>query len=162
MGRRPPRPGDRRGAFAPIRAALGDVPVAAVARTSGLSSSYASSVRSGEYVPHPRHWPALARLGGVLCPFEDAEPSEALDLRWWQERVAPALATISTVEIRRMTGLSKGSCSKVRRGLQTPNPKHWLALAALAGRFTSCDQGLRMVRSCLVRAKCCTLGRDLS
>jgi len=119
--------------FAPIREALGAVTVGAISRAVGLSSGYASSVRRGEYVPHPRHWPALADLAGVACPVDDTESPGVTGPSWWREHVLPALAAVSTVEIGRVTGLSKGSCSKVRRGLQVPHPRHWPALAELAG-----------------------------
>lgn len=126
--------------FAPIREALADITVAAIARGTGLSRSYASSVRGGQNVPHPRHWPALATLAGVPCPFDDAEPTETLDLAWWRETVVPALAAVSTVDIGRVTGLSKGSASKVRRGAQVPSPVHWVALAGLAGVKFNADR----------------------
>jgi hypothetical protein len=119
--------------FDPIREALGAVTVGAISRAVGLSSSYASSVRRGEYVPHPRHWRALAELAGVACPVDDTESPGVTGPSWWREHVLPALAAVSTVEIGRVTGLSKGSCSKVRRGLQVPSPRHWPALAELAG-----------------------------
>jgi CRISPR-associated endonuclease Cas1 len=120
-------------AFVPIREALDAVTVGAISRASGLSSGYASSVRRGGYVPHPRHWPALAILAGMPCPVDDTESPSAVGPSWWRTDVVPALAAVSTVEIGRVTGLSSGSCSKVRRGLQVPHPRHWPALAELAG-----------------------------
>jgi CRISPR-associated endonuclease Cas1 len=119
--------------FAPIGVALGGVTVGAIARVTGLSTSYSSQVRKGECVPHPRHWPALAELAGVPCPFENGAVAGALDLTWWREVVVPKLASVSTVAIGEATGLSKGQCSKLRRGLNVPHPRHWPALAELAG-----------------------------
>jgi hypothetical protein len=119
--------------FAPIAAALVGVTGPAIARATGLSKTYADQVRAGKYVPHPRHWPALAELAGVTCPFADAEAPGALDVTWWREVVVPRLASVSTVAIGQATGLSKGQCSKVRRGLNVPNPGHWPVLAELAG-----------------------------
>lgn len=119
--------------FAPIQKALGAVTAAAVFRATGLSRGHASSIRRGEYVPHPRFWPVLARLGGVPCPFDPGDPpGGVLSLDWWFESVLPALARVAGVEIQRATGLSAGSASNVRRGLQVPNPKLWVALAGLA------------------------------
>jgi hypothetical protein len=61
----------------------------------------------------------------------------ALDLRrrgaQYQTRILPALRPIRLPEMERATGLSNATCSRVRRGLQIPNPRHWAALANLAG-----------------------------
>ena len=35
-----------------------------IAKATGMSTSSASKVRAGRRVPHPRHWCALAELGG--------------------------------------------------------------------------------------------------
>lgn len=122
-----------RAAFAVIGVALADITVGAIVHATGLSKAYSAQVRNGGYVPHPRHWLALAELAGVHCPFEDEAGGAALDLTWWREVVVPKLANVSTVAIGQATGLSKGSCSKLRRGLHTPHPRHWPALAELAG-----------------------------
>jgi hypothetical protein len=98
--------------------ALAGVTVGAIARATGLSKAYSSQVRNGKYVPHPRHWPALAELTGVLCPFDDGAVAGALNPTWWQEVVVSKLANVSTVAIGQVTGLSKGQCSKLRRGLR--------------------------------------------
>ena len=45
----------------------------------------------------------------------------------------PALATVPTTGITAATGLSSGTASKLRRGLHVPDPRHWPALATLAG-----------------------------
>lgn len=47
--------------------------------------------------------------------------------------VVPKLAEVSTVALREALGLSKGSCSKVRRGLQVPSATRWAVVAGLAG-----------------------------
>jgi CRISPR-associated endonuclease Cas1 len=94
--------------FAPIGVALTGVTVGTIARITGLSKAYSSQVRRGEYVPHPRHWPVLAELVGVPCPFDDGAVAGALDLTWWREVVVPRLANVSTVAIGQATGLSRG------------------------------------------------------
>jgi hypothetical protein len=33
--------------------------------TLGFSKGYAADIRAGRRLPHPRHWPTLARLVGV-------------------------------------------------------------------------------------------------
>ena len=44
---------------------LSKVTVPNLARTMRVSESYATKVRKGLHVPHPRHWQALAELAGV-------------------------------------------------------------------------------------------------
>jgi hypothetical protein len=124
-----------RSEFAPILEALTEAKTTgpAIANATGLSKTHSDGIRRGRYVPHARHWPALANLVGVPCPFEVGDSSDGLDVRWWREVVVPALASITTTSVSKATGLSGGQASKVRRGLNVPNPRHWLALAALVG-----------------------------
>jgi hypothetical protein len=42
---------------------LKEAPLRRIMRATGLSLRYCSLIRRGLYVPHPRHWGALARLG---------------------------------------------------------------------------------------------------
>ena len=48
------------------------------------------------------------------------------------EVVLPALREVSLTDMQRATGLANSSCSRIRRGLMTPHPRHWLRLARLA------------------------------
>ncbi|HEX2715673.1 MAG TPA: helix-turn-helix transcriptional regulator, partial [Candidatus Acidoferrales bacterium] len=48
-----------------IQPRLAGVTVTAIASTLGISEPYAAEIRAGRYIPHPRHWLALARLVGV-------------------------------------------------------------------------------------------------
>jgi CRISPR-associated endonuclease Cas1 len=41
---------------------LADVKVSAIRLLTGVSKPYATAIRSGERLPHPRHWQALAKL----------------------------------------------------------------------------------------------------
>jgi hypothetical protein len=54
---------------------------------------------------------------------ENADPAE------FRERVLPAIQVVSLSAIMEATGLSLRSCSLIRRGMQTPHPRHWDALA---------------------------------
>jgi hypothetical protein len=38
------------------------VPIRQIAKTAGISLRYASLIRRGQRVPHPRHWDALASI----------------------------------------------------------------------------------------------------
>jgi len=48
-----------------IRTCLATKSLPAIAKATGMSTSAAGKVRSGQWVPHPRHWEALAELAGV-------------------------------------------------------------------------------------------------
>jgi hypothetical protein len=61
------------------------------------------------------------------------ELSGGWTLQHYQEQVLPGLADTSLLDIEKATGLSNPTCSRLKRGLQIPNPKHWNALATLAG-----------------------------
>jgi CRISPR-associated endonuclease Cas1 len=119
--------------FGLIASGLRVVTLGKITAATGLSKNYVAQVRKGEYVPHPRHWPTLAELAGVPCPFENGADAGGLDVTWWREVVMPALAAVTTTAISHATGLSSGQASKVRRGLNVPHPRHWPALAELAG-----------------------------
>jgi hypothetical protein len=54
-------------------------------------------------------------------------------LQHYQEHILPGLADTALLDIEKATGLSNPTCSRLKRGLQIPNPKHWNALATLAG-----------------------------
>jgi hypothetical protein len=43
------------------------LPIRTISEATGLSEHYCSLIRLGKRVPHPRHWEALARLGGTEC-----------------------------------------------------------------------------------------------
>jgi CRISPR associated protein Cas1 len=92
----------------------------------------------------PTCWPVvradyLRQLGKAGAkPAGPAKPTvEQLSGGWtfelYQTRILPALRPISLPEMERATGLSNATCSRVRRGLQVRNPRHWAALATLAG-----------------------------
>jgi CRISPR-associated endonuclease Cas1 len=96
----------------------------------------------------PTCWPVvradyLRQLGKARAkPPAPAKPTvEKVSGGWtfeqYQTQILPALAPFSLPEMERATGLSNATCSRVRRGLQVPNPRHWAALADLAGVFRS-------------------------
>jgi CRISPR-associated endonuclease Cas1 len=49
-----------------VQPKLGKVTLAAIVSALGVSVSYASDIRTGRRVPHPRHWQTLVRLVGGL------------------------------------------------------------------------------------------------
>jgi len=53
-----------------------------------------------------------------------------------REVVIPALRGVSLTDMQRATGLSNSSCSRIRRGLMTPHPRHWHTLAQLTHQAT--------------------------
>ncbi|MDA8314744.1 MAG: CRISPR-associated endonuclease Cas1 [Actinomycetota bacterium] len=98
--------------FAAIRAGLGDVKLAEIMTTLGVSKASASSWRSGRIVPALRHWPALATLAGVEVPpgiLDEPRGARVLtfemvgDLREqalddWEHEQAAAMVATETVE----------------------------------------------------------------
>ena len=61
------------------------------------------------------------------------EASGDLDQAWYHEQVASRLATLTLPVIARATGVSTSAASKWRAGRVVPHPRHWGALAQLAG-----------------------------
>jgi CRISPR-associated protein Cas1 len=53
---------------AKIQPALAGITVPAIATALGISEPYATNVRGGRRIPHPRHWLALAELTGPVPP----------------------------------------------------------------------------------------------
>jgi hypothetical protein len=48
-----------------IQPGLAEITVPAIATALGISEPYATDIRAGKRVPHPRHWEKLARLFDV-------------------------------------------------------------------------------------------------
>jgi hypothetical protein len=48
-----------------IQPALAALTVPSIATALGISEPYATNIRSGRRIPHPRHWQTLAQLAGV-------------------------------------------------------------------------------------------------
>jgi hypothetical protein len=82
------------------------------------------------------------------CPTADAKRAAknrariAADRAWeaghekpdpaiFRSEILPAIQTIPTSELERATGLSRRSLAKIRRGGQTPHPRHWPAFRSL-------------------------------
>lgn len=93
-------------------------------------------------------WPVQRReymrqLGKARAkPHSPAKPTlEELSGGWtleqYQTEILPGLGGIPLPDIERATGLSNATCSRLRRGLQIPNPKHWRVLAELPAAFST-------------------------
>jgi hypothetical protein len=48
-----------------VQPALARVAKSLIRSALGVSEPYASDIRAGKRIPHPRHWQALAGLAGV-------------------------------------------------------------------------------------------------
>jgi hypothetical protein len=49
--------------IAEIQPQLAGIPIRAITEATGLSRAYASGIRRGIVIPHPRHWDALGAIG---------------------------------------------------------------------------------------------------
>ncbi len=58
----------------------------------------------------------------------------ACDREEFRTRVLPLLRDLSLHQLMDATGLSRPQCSMIKRGMRTPHPRHWAALAALIER----------------------------
>jgi hypothetical protein len=54
-----------------IQPALAAVTKSRIRSALGVSEPYASGIRAGKRIPHPRHWQTLAQLGGVSAKVND-------------------------------------------------------------------------------------------
>ncbi len=75
-----------------------------------------------------------ARSGGPTPDALDLKTPTGWSLEGFQREILPLLATYSLADIEKATGLSNATASRLKRGLQVPNPRHWAALATLVGR----------------------------
>jgi len=56
-----------------VQPRLAQVAIRAIRTVLGISKSYATNIRSGTRMPHPRHWKTLARLVGVSGVIDTPE-----------------------------------------------------------------------------------------
>ena len=57
---------DRETYISRIQPRLAGATISAIQTTLAVSEPYASFIRSGSRIPHPRHWPTLAQLVGIV------------------------------------------------------------------------------------------------
>jgi hypothetical protein len=73
---------------------------------------------------------ALSRRREEAKVFErrsDALPSKEI----FEREILPRLKSVSVPSMARATGLTRGYCSMIRRGIHVPHPRHWEALRGL-------------------------------
>jgi CRISPR-associated endonuclease Cas1 len=73
---------------------------------------------------------ARAKPSGPLKPTAE-QVSGGITFERYQQEILPALTNIPLPMVERATGLGPASCSRIRRGLQVPNPRLWAALSRL-------------------------------
>lgn len=64
---------------------------------------------------------------------DPADKPDWLDEKTYRERIQPRLATATVPTIMRTLNVSEPYASNIRAGRCIPHPRHWLALAKLAG-----------------------------
>ena len=62
----------------------------------------------------------------------DAANGGEVDPEVFRREILPGLGSVSLDAMAEATGLTKGYCSFVRRGLKTPHRRHWTILHRLA------------------------------
>jgi hypothetical protein len=81
-----------------------------------------------------RRTAALVRTKAAEARWRTAGAGTSVSERQLHESVLPALRDVPLGRIQAATGLSNASCSRIRSRKMTPQPRHWDALAVLAGR----------------------------
>jgi hypothetical protein len=61
----------------------------------------------------------------------EAVAKSKLDPHEYRHRIAASLKDHPLKDIMAATGLTKGACSKIRKGSVVPHPRHWQALQQL-------------------------------
>ncbi len=56
---------------------------------------------------------------------------ERPDAQMYRQEILPGLADIPLKRLMDATGLSAMGCSKIRRSISVPHPRHWEAVASL-------------------------------
>ncbi len=95
-------------------------------------------VRRDAYIRQLSHSPALPSAGE---PAAADQFSGGITLEQYRTQILPALTQMPLPEIEQATGLTNGSCSRLRAGHQIPHPRHWAALAALSRQTASEPDG---------------------
>lgn len=98
-------------------------------RAAGLTGSAAARAQlAGE---HARQTRGRAVSAGKRAAQQQHARALGYDPQMWADQLGPKVRTRTLAEISAATGLSIQYASLIRRGRQTPHPKHWAALAAL-------------------------------
>ncbi len=83
----------------------------------GGNAARKRGVRNAQYARDVAQWERKHQV--------DADPN------YFKQNVLPRLQGIPLLTIKRATGLSLAYCSKIRRGLRVPHPRHWDVLKKL-------------------------------
>jgi hypothetical protein len=97
------------------------VEVAQVGRIAG----HTAEAIAKESATHRKHAKARAAWNPAMQPVW-------LNELVFSEKIQPALAQASATAIAKMIGVSRRYAGRIREGYR-PHPRHWLALAQLAG-----------------------------
>ncbi len=96
----------------------------------------------------PAHGGSAARTRGkkLLSSMKEAarwrdEHGDEHDPERFRREILPRLQGITLRTIARKTGLSVDYCSKIRRGLRVPHPRHWKTLQDISVRSRNLDEG---------------------
>src|SRR5438477_4118652 len=123
-----------RGCGKPIRKEHNDCGDCAVSSATGRLVNAARIGRIAAQRPEARakHAESARRHARARSSWDAFSQPAWLTSEFFSQRVQPLLTNISTSEIRSGIGVSQWYAGKIRKGYR-PHPRHWQALAKLAG-----------------------------
>jgi CRISPR-associated endonuclease Cas1 len=111
---------------------------ATAAQVASLAHAQAFAKATGTLPAHTTEANAARRLANTAQrvqeqAWEQKHAGEVHDPVAFAELVVPGLAVVTLPSIAKATGMSTSAAAKVRAGRRIPHPRHWPALAELAG-----------------------------
>lgn len=102
-------------------------------RASGIDPAHGGDAGKARGKRNASHQAAIAEWEASpdKARFEDGD---TFDPDVFTNTILPALQDVTLQAMANATGLTKGYCSFVRRGLKVPHPRHWDAFASIISR----------------------------
>jgi CRISPR-associated endonuclease Cas1 len=101
----------------------------------GWASSSHQSTRNTPRPPAAMKRQAITsrRLGRAEAAWKSSDQPAWLTEQVYQKQIQPGLANVSVARLGAALGVSKSCAIDIRAGCHRPHPRHWQALAVLAG-----------------------------
>jgi CRISPR-associated endonuclease Cas1 len=139
--RAPRRENICRGCGKPIAKDSNNCPTCYLPSAAEQLKNAAHAGRVGAHTPsaEARRGKTQRRQAAARRAWRSSEPSLSLTEDVYVTRIQPLLVHASTSAIRSALGVSRGYAADIRRGKRRPHPRHWQALAQLAGLSAAFD-----------------------